>query len=260
MFKIFGKRKFPVTIFIIASLANLIILSLLFFFFKINFNYNNNLLNDNSAGRYYNYQRGGDPLITKVPRLSDILAGPIVQASDPSLGPDDAKIVITYFSDYACGYCGEQEETLKQILDEYEGRVRLTWKDYPEIDNNSMSWQAAIAARCAQAQGRFWEYHDLLYGENIDFSFKEDQSSAESIDFFISLAGEINLDRDLFRECLQNEITTQLVLDNILEARALDINGIPFIYINNQEVMGEMGLEDLRRIIEIELNKKVDKK
>ncbi len=249
MLKIFKKEKFPLVIFIIASLASLIILGLLVFFFKANLYYSQPR---NSLGgeSYFKIDfASADPLITRVPQLSDILTGPIIQASDPVLGAQDAAVTVVYFSDFVCAYCGEQEAILRRILNEYPAQARLIWKDYPETDVNSASWRAAMAARCAQAQNKFWEYHDALYANNL---YLDDDLNN---DFFISLAADLSLDKDAFRTCLNQPTIAGLVRDNILEAQTLGINGIPFIYVNDQEIMGWTSAEDLRRIVETELKK-----
>ncbi len=123
--------------------------------------------------------------------------------------------------------------------------MRLIWKDYPESDTKSKSWQAAVAARCAHEQGKFWQYHDLLYKQSNDNIGK---------DLLVDLAKSINLRLNLFSECLEDERAAQLIKDNIIEAQALDINGIPYIFVNNQEILGEISFEDLVRIVEVELS------
>lgn len=245
MLKLFQKDKFPTKLFIIISLADFIILSFIFLFLRANLNYTNT-----SSGQVVNYKNyfnkdyNNDPLITRVPSLKDIISKPIINDIDPSLGLIEAPIVIVEFFDYKCGYCREQEIIFERIAEKYKDKIRLILKDYPEENVNSESFLAAIAARCADEQGKFWQYHGLLY-ENSDNLNK---------DIFISLAKDVNLREKLFKECLGDKEIAQLIKNNILEARALDIKGVPFIYINNQEVMGQITQEDLERIVEIELS------
>ncbi len=244
------QQNFPTKLFIAASLATFVLFALLLFFIKINLA--SNAKNDagqqaGSNDKYYlneNYEEN-DPFITKIPSLKDMLTGPIISQRDPMLGNNSAQIAIVEFSDYECGFCQKQEQALKQIIDQYDGKVKLIWKDFPEKDENSISFQAAVSARCAQKQNQFWAYHDLLY-ENSNNLSKEK---------FLELANNLNLNLDKFNDCLTSESAKNLVQDNIKEANALDINGIPFIYINDQEVMGEINFEVLKIIVEIELNK-----
>ncbi len=195
----------------------------------------------------YNFQAvsQGDPLITKIPDLKEILAGPIISVSDPSQGPDNSPITIVEFSDFSCQYCQEQEMVLQSVLKLYDNKIKLIWKDYPENNVNSISYKAAIAGRCAQAQNQFWPYHDLLY-QNPAMVEKEE---------FLKLADELNLKQNDFKKCLTDNNIKKLIQDNMAEANGLNITGIPFIYINDQEIMGQTSIQDIRKIIDEELNK-----
>ena len=82
--------------------------------------------------------------------------------------------------------------------------------------------------------------------------FEADEKKIRSA---INIAKDLSLDIPDYKKCLDSDKVKELLKDNIDEANALDINGIPFVYINNQEVMGEIDLESLEKIIKIELNK-----
>lgn len=213
-------------------------------------NENNRYLKDNTAEyKYYLNEEfsQNDPFITRVPNLKDMLAGPIISPADPSLGSQEAPVAIVVFSDYECSFCQTQEELLKKIIDEYGDKIRLIRKDYPDSDISSISYQAAIAARCAALQNNFWQYHDRLY----------ENDSILGEDLYYKVAESLGLDLNSFEKCFEgmNGGVAELINDNIEEADALDINGVPFIYINDQEIMGQIDQEDLKRIIEIELEK-----
>lgn len=247
----FNKKIFSTKIFIIISIINLFFLGLIFIYLKAGYS---NKVNTTNNGNYKFFFKEdintSDPFITKIPNLSDILAGPIISDYDPYFGPDNAEVVIVYFSDFKCKYCLEQERVIRELAQYYngsaerDGKIRVIWKDYPEYNKKSESFKSAVAARCAHEQGKFWEYHDLLYEKNENLSEK----------IFIDLADKINLRKNYFVDCLKDSKIIELVKDNIIEAQALDINGIPFIYINDQEVLGQASFEDLKRIVEIELN------
>ena len=183
--------------------------------------------------------------MTKIPNLKDMLRGPIINTVDPTIGNRDAKVYIVEFSDFACDYCYNQEKKIKQILEKYKDEVIMIWKDYPESNLNSESYQSAIYARCAQKQNKFWEFHDQLY-ENAKNLNKQK---------YYEIAENLKLDLDEFKLCSKSKRIKKLINDNITEANALDIKGIPFIYINDQEIMGEIDISDLEKIIEIEINK-----
>lgn len=197
-----------------------------------------------STNRYFLNEKfsEGDPLMTKNPTLKDMLAGPIISGSDPSLGESGAVIAIVVFADFTCEYCYRQEEAIRRILDKYENHVRFVWKDYPEPDEHSLSYQAALAARCAFLQDKFWPYHDRLFERAGNFSEND----------LFDLARESGLDLKEFDNCRSGELARQLIADNIEEAHALDITGVPFIYVNDLEFMGEITFDELERIIKFE--------
>lgn len=188
--------------------------------------------------------REGDPLITKAPSLEDYIDGPIISATDPSIGSDQSQVMVVQFSDFDCKFCQKQENILKLAQQQFGDKVKFIWKDYPDTDKNSISYQAAIAARCAQMQGKFWQFHDELY-----------RSKKISLNSFLPIADSLKMNIEQFNKCLKSETASALVNDNIEEANVLDITGVPFIYVNKQEIMGEVGLDDLKRMIEIELAK-----
>ncbi len=243
MFNFLKPPKFPAVLLIIASFATLILLPLFFFMFKMTLStYATGSGND----KYFFKRYDSDPLITNVPDLKDMLSGPVISNSDPSFGDVNAPVTLVEYSDFQCGFCQNQENVLKQILKEYGNKIRLVWKDYPEGKINSPSWEKSIAARCAGEQNQFWPYHDLLF---------KDTNGGFSTSQAIALAKELKLDDKKFSACLADPGIRSGIRDDITEANALQITGVPFIYVNNQELMGATSLDDLKNVIDKQLNK-----
>jgi protein-disulfide isomerase len=239
------EKKFSNALFIGASLLALFILMLVFFLSRAGLTPLSVVFQGpESDPKYYlneNFAEG-DQLITRVPTLKDMLTGPIVSDADPTLGTKEAPIVIVQFADFECQYCQEQEKDLRTLVEKYQ--ARLIWKDYPQKDINSPSFQAALAGRCAQEQGKFWEYHDLLYSTNGDFRPTT----------LLNLADKAKINKQLFAGCLKSEKAKNLILANIQEANALGIQGIPFVYINDKDVMGQGDISEIEAIIKAEIN------
>ena len=249
-FKLIRKKRFPTTIFVMTALIALLSVINIAIIISITSTtgrdgYQKGILGNHIKNKYFfKDDFDTDPYITKRPNLENILAGPIVSSVDPSMGEEDAPVVIVQYSDFECKSCQKQESVIDKILAAYSDKVKLVWKDFPETNINSASYQAAIAARCAQTQDRFWEYHDSLY----------DAGSLDQITF-LTIADNLGLNIGQFKSCLDSGQVNNLINDDILEATALEINGVPFIYVNRQEVLGEIGLEDLNNLVQIELNK-----
>lgn len=251
MFKFLFKAKtnrniLPDGLFVFISLAALILLPIYFIILKSMLSPNNhaNYALQKSTTKTSQIDTS-DPYITKVPSLKDLIKGPIINGVDPSIGSEDAFVTIVEYSDFQCSYCRNQEKTINQILNEFKDKIRFIWKDYPENNINSSSFQAAIAARCADKQNKFWPYHDLLFENNTNLNKG----------VFIELAEKLNLNTKNFKKCLESEEAASFIYNNIKEANALDINGVPFIYINKQEIIGETNFEELKDIIEKEIKK-----
>jgi len=188
-----------------------------------------------------------DPLITGSKSNIKDLDEPLDTKVDPSLGNQDAEVTIFYFSDYSCSYCFQQQSIIKNIYDKFKESVRIIWKDYPENSLDSFSFLAAKAARCANEQGKFWDYNQLLYENKESFSELKSQ-------LFLNLADKTKLNRASFSTCLSSSEIDQDILENMAEAESLGIMGIPYIYINDQNILGSVSEEELESIIKSELN------
>ena len=99
---------------------------------------------------------------------------PIRQSSrNPALGSSGASVDIVEFSDFQCPFCKQAAPTLRRLVEKYEGRVRLVWKDFP-LPTHAAAKTAAEAGACAHDQGRFWDFHDLMFANRMDdFLFVE---------------------------------------------------------------------------------------
>jgi len=123
------------------------------------------------------------------------------------------------------------------------GTLRLEWKDFPYQGQESVD--AALAARAAQAQGAFWEYHDLVY---------ENQSSGNSGGYteesLTALAEEAGLEVERFRSDLEGARYDDVVQADFREGQDLGVSGTPTFYINGRVLVGLQPLETFERAIE----------
>jgi RNA polymerase sigma factor (sigma-70 family) len=85
----------------------------------------------------------------------------------PSRGPATAPVTLVVFTDLQCTYCGKLLGTLDQALDDYAGKVRIVVKQFPVHTSAMLAAEAALAA---EAQGKFWELHDLMLAHQDDLS------------------------------------------------------------------------------------------
>ena len=129
------------------------------------------------------------------------------------------------------------------MLQEFKGKVRLVHKDFP-LPSHAGALPAAEAARCAGAQGVFWEYHDLLYLSVPDFSR----------DDLISYAGRLNLDRNAFTTCIDAGQFRKQVEADVAEGRAIGVRGTPTFVVNGTPLVGAQPIEAFREAVREALN------
>jgi len=94
----------------------------------------------------------------------------IKTGSNPVRGSADAPVTIVEFSDFQCPYCARVEPTVEQVMQQYQGKVKLYFRDFPLSSIHPYAEQAAEASRCAGEQGKYWEYHDMLYQKQTEWA------------------------------------------------------------------------------------------
>jgi protein-disulfide isomerase len=178
--------------------------------------------------------------------VSILLQKPKVQvAYDPARlrGDPKAPVVIVEFSDFQCPYCQSVQPTLKTLLAKYEGRVSLAYRDLPVRDIHPQAELAAEASRCAGEQGKFWEYHDLLFANQN----KLDRPG------LVELAHGLKLDEKQFDSCLASgKYQAQIEQDRQLGLRA-GVAGTPGFFVNGNLLSGNLPQDAFEKVIQAEL-------
>jgi protein-disulfide isomerase len=145
----------------------------------------------------------------------------------PALGPGDAPVVLTEFSDFECPYCGRFFSTLNRLKEEYAGQLRVVYRQYP-LDTHPNAYNAAKASLCAHEQGEFWAMHDLMFQE-------QDSLGLEALK---EKAARLELDEEAFNECLESDRFAEQIQRDMAEADRLGITGTPFVLVNGVPVPG----------------------
>jgi protein-disulfide isomerase len=165
-----------------------------------------------------------------------------VAADGPSKGPKDAKVTIVEFSDFECPYCTKAEETVKQVLAKYEGKIRLVYRDFP-LPFHANAQKAAEAAHCAADQGKYWEMHGKLF----------ENQQALDVPSLKGHAKAIGLDAAKFDKCIDGGEKGKLVADGKKAGEAAGVTGTPAFFINGVLISGAQPLEAFSEIIDAEL-------
>lgn len=159
----------------------------------------------------------------------------------PRLGSETAPVQVIEFADYECPYCQQVAGDLLRLQKQFGQRVSLVFKDFP-LPMHPLAVKAAEAARCAAAQGKFWEYHDAL------FESKRLQTSDLK-----RQARDLNLDSARFDQCLESGEQTAAVKKDSQEGLRLGLQGTPSFFINGHFMSGSVGFMKLRQTVLDEL-------
>ena len=177
-----------------------------------------------------------------------LLSAPRVEvAYDPARlrGNPKAPVMIVEFSDYQCPYCHQVEPTVKEVLTKYGDKVSLSYRDFPLTAIHSQAMIAAEASRCAEEQGKFWEYHDQLF-----------TASKLEKDSLIEYARNLKLDDKQFESCLTSEKYKADIDKDAQEGKKAGVTGTPGFFINGVALSGSQGQDAFARVIDDELARK----
>jgi protein-disulfide isomerase len=165
-----------------------------------------------------------------------------VVAEGPSRGPKDAPITIVEFSDFECPYCGAAHDTVEQVMSTYAGKVRLVYRQFP-LSFHPHAEKAAEASLCAADQGKFWEYHDVLF---------KNQKKLDPTDLK-AFASEVGMDGQKFGQCLESGDKKKAVDADQQAGLAAGVGGTPAFFINGIFLNGALPIDEFKKVIDLEL-------
>lgn len=164
---------------------------------------------------------------------------------DPVKGKADAKVTIIEFSDFQCPFCARfWKDTLPQIQKEYidTGKARLIYRDYP-LGFHPNAKPAAIAAECADEQGKFWQLHDKIF----------QNQAALSPESLKTWAKDVGLDVKKFDDCFDNQKTAAEVDKDFADGQAAGVQGTPAFFVNGRFISGAQPFSAFKAAIDAEL-------
>lgn len=166
----------------------------------------------------------------------------VADAGRPARGKTDATVEVIEFSDFQCPFCQRAFPTVEQVLKTYGDRIKFVYRHYP-LGNHPDARPAAEAAACAESQGKFWEYHDRLFGIQGKLSAADLKGHAAAL----------GLDVAKFSACVDNHQTKTRVDEDVEAADAAGVTGTPAFFINGRALEGAQPFEAFKRVIDEEL-------
>ncbi len=171
---------------------------------------------------------------------------------DAAWGPRSAKVTVVEFADFECGYCRRLSHTMAVLKERYKGRVRFVFKHYPmdltcnkrlNRQHHPSACQASLAAICAQDQGKFEPYHDILFQH-------QDRLATDDL---IRYAERLGMDTVRFAGCMKGSGSMEQLLEDISHGGYLDISGTPRTFVNGLMFKGAVSEAILDAAIRAEL-------
>lgn len=187
------------------------------------------------GGAYLLYRQLSGPSGSAATTLQRVVMTPeqLNRVPGISQGSPGAPVVIMEFADFQCPACGQFARFSKPLVADHiqNGNVRFVWYDFPLVQIHANAMLAARAGRCANEQERFWEYHDVLFGRQSEWS-----PSTRAVDLFVGYTQQAGVDRQAFEACLRSDRFQQEVSESYEMGSSLGVSGTPTLFVNGKRI------------------------
>lgn len=168
-------------------------------------------------------------------RITDINVGP----GNPAKGPANALITIIEYTDFQCPYCKRGADAAYELLKIYPEKVKVVFKNNP-LAFHKQALPAAKAALAANKQGKFWEYHDLLF----------EKPSELKEELFVKYAENLKLDMEKFNKDRNSEEIAKQIESDMADAKAHKFTSTPIFVVNGVVVRGAQTVDYFSKVID----------
>ncbi|RDJ31194.1 MAG: DsbA family protein [Crenarchaeota archaeon] len=154
---------------------------------------------------------------------------------DPIKGNPDAEITIVEFSDFQCPFCERFHRTTLPLLEQNylsTGKVNFVYRDFPIQGIHPNAVPAALASECADDQGKFWEYHDLLFVNQKNW---QDLEIPVAVNTFKQYASSLDLDMQEFNDCFESGKYLAEINADLEDGRQYGVTGTPGFFVGNEK-------------------------
>ncbi|MEX0854289.1 MAG: DsbA family protein [Nitrosopumilaceae archaeon] len=155
---------------------------------------------------------------------------------DPVKGDPNAPITMIEFSDFECPFCARFFTTTLPLIEKNyieTGKVKFVYRDFPLTDIHQNALPAAMAAECADEQGKFWELHDKIFENQKQWEGPDVQNGVRTFEQF---AADLGLDTDKFNTCLESGKYLEEVQKDLNDGASYGVTGTPGFFIGNEKI------------------------
>jgi protein-disulfide isomerase len=162
-----------------------------------------------------------------------------ITGQDHSKGPTNAPWTLVEYGDYQCPSCGDGHTIVKQLQEHFGDQLRFVFRNFP-LEMHPYAEHAAETAEFANAHGKFWEMHDLLF---------ENQANLKDATL-LKLAVQLRLSSDHLKSSLAEGTYAARVKTDLDSGMASHVTGTPSFYINGQSHEGSFDFDSMVEAIE----------
>lgn len=150
-------------------------------------------------------------------------------------GPDSARVKVLVFADFTCPACKQHALQFGPVMHDSllsTGKVQEVYYDFPlgGTGEHRHSFLAARAGRCANEQGKFWEYHDILFTRQTEWAY----GAAQPTDQLLSYGTQAGLEPKQFASCVRSDKYADAVTASQQLGQQLGVGSTPTIIINGR--------------------------
>lgn len=168
----------------------------------------------------------------------------LIRPDSPFLGPADAKVTIVEFFDPECEACAATEPALMDVMEKYNGKVRLVARYFP-LHNNSTLAAGLIEAAAQDSAEKRWRMRDYLFQKQREWG---EQQTAQT-DKFLAYADEMGLDRSKTQETMESAAVRDLLARDRKDGEAVGVTGTPTFFVNGKP-LPELSMQALENAIQ----------
>ena len=148
----------------------------------------------------------------------------------------NSSVIVTEYGDFQCPACIVANDLItKPLFQKYASRVRFEFKQFPLLTIHEFSMPLAQASECAADQGKFWEFVDMAYGEQLKMGKANPPQTFQASDIAV-WATNLGLNKDLFDRCTSSGIKQKAIMADFDAGRSIGINGTPTFLVNDQKI------------------------
>jgi len=156
---------------------------------------------------------------------------PAVSSNDHVLGPVSANVVLIEYSDFQCPACAAFEPIVQQVKQQYGDKLALVYREFPLRQTHKYAQLAAQAAEAADKQGKFWQYHEVLFDRQA--SWPQAMNVKQT---FIDYAKELGLDEAKFTADFDSKAVKDRINVDVSSGDAANIPGTPTFFLNGTRI------------------------